>query len=97
MAARILILTLCFLSASAYIAKASKTEPVFARQPLARIPLKIANWEGRDLGIDDRVLDVLGVDDYLNRLYISPAGTIGLYAGFYQTQRQGTTIHSPLN
>jgi EpsI family protein len=97
MATRILILTLCFLSASAFIAKASKTEPAFTREPLARLPLQIAKWQGRDLGIDDKVLGVLGVDDYLNRAYVSPASAIGLYVGFYQTQRQGTTIHSPLN
>jgi len=47
--------------------------------------------------MDERVLSVLAVDDYLSRDYISPASQIGLYVGFYQTQRQGNTIHSPLN
>jgi EpsI family protein len=40
---------------------------------------------------------VLGVDDYVSREYISKSGSIGLYVGFYQTQRQGSSIHSPMN
>jgi EpsI family protein len=97
MKARILVLTVCFLAASAYIAKASKSEPAFTREPLPGLPIEIGQWQGHDVSIDDRVLSVLGVDDYVNRDYVSKAGTLGLYAGFYQTQRQGNTIHSPLN
>jgi EpsI family protein len=41
---------------------------------------------------------VLGVDDYVNRTYLSqdffPAH---LYVGYYQSQRSGDTMHSPLN
>jgi EpsI family protein len=97
MTTRILVLTLFFLGASAYIAKASKTEPVFTRDPLSTLPVKIEQWQGRDIPIDDRVLAVLGVDDYVSRDYISKTSALGLYVGFYQTQRQGSTIHSPLN
>ncbi len=97
MAIRILALTFCFLAASAYIAKASKSEPAFIREPLASLPMQIEDWQGRDTAVDERVLSVLAVDDYLSRDYTSPAGDIGLYVGFYQTQRQGNTIHSPLN
>jgi EpsI family protein len=97
MNARILILAACFLAASAFIAKASKSEPVFIREPLPGLPLQINKWRGRDVPIDSQVLSVLGVDDYVNREYFSAAGSLGLYVGFYQTQRQGSTIHSPMN
>ena len=40
---------------------------------------------------------MLGVDDYVNRGYSTSGATVGLYLGFYQTQRQGSTIHSPMN
>jgi EpsI family protein len=45
------------------------------------------------------VLAVLGVDDYLTRVYFNADRTegAGLYIGFYQSQRQGDTMHSPLN
>jgi EpsI family protein len=97
MAARILVLVSCFLLASAFIAKASKTEPVVARQSLTSLPMEIDEWRGRDLGIDTQTLRVLGVDDYVNRFYSSEKGSVTVYAGFYQSQRQGNTIHSPLN
>lgn len=97
MAARILLLTVCFLTASAYIAKASKSEPAFTREPLSGFPLQIGKWQGRDAPMDDRIVSVLGVDDYLSREYVSNRDVMALYVGFYQTQRQGSTIHSPLN
>jgi EpsI family protein len=92
-----LLLTLCFLSASAFVARMSKTEPVFTREPLSHLPLQIERWQGRDFDIDDRVLRVLAVDDYVNRAYYSPNAIVSLYVGFYQTQRQGNTMHSPMN
>jgi EpsI family protein len=96
MATRILILTICFVAASVYIGK-ERTEPAVVRDTLSRFPMKIGEWSSRDLVLDDRVLSVLGLDDYLSRLYSSAAGPVELYVGFYQTQRQGNTIHSPLN
>jgi EpsI family protein len=97
MAARILVLSLCFIAASAYIARASKTEPVYTREALTHFPAQIGQWRGRDVVVDERLLSVLAVDDYLNREYSSSSGVMGLYVGFYETQRQGNTIHSPLN
>ncbi len=36
--------------------------------------------------------------DYLQRGYFSPAeGQVGLYIGYFRSQRTGTTIHSPKN
>jgi len=48
--------------------------------------------------MEDRILAILGVDDYLNRVYVSPerAG-VALYVGYYNSQRQGDSIHSPMN
>jgi EpsI family protein len=41
---------------------------------------------------------VLGVSDYLNRVYRTSSGTpVGLYVGYYNSQRQGDSIHSPMN
>jgi EpsI family protein len=41
---------------------------------------------------------VLGVDDYVNRIYrASPTEVLSLYVGYYHSQREGDTIHSPMN
>jgi hypothetical protein len=46
----------------------------------------------------DDVIAKLGVDDYVNRRYVAGnALPISLYVGYYASQRQGDTIHSPQN
>ena len=52
--------------------------------------------DGQDLPLAPEVIKVAAVDDYLNRQYRSRQGSIGLYVGYYQSQRQGEALHSPL-
>jgi EpsI family protein len=99
MKTRIALLCTILLAASALIAHASKPEAVPVRETLSGLPRQIGSWEGRqDPEIDSRILAVLGVDDYVNRVYYSPElFPASLYVGYYQSQREGDTIHSPLN
>ncbi len=94
-----ILVSLVLLAGSAYLGMASKAEPVPIRRALDDLPMTLGAWEGQPAApMDSRVLAVLGVDDYLQRVYVSPERvTIGLYIGYYQSQRQGDTIHSPLN
>ena len=64
---------------------------------IALMPEQIGSWTGRDLPIDDEVLGVLGKGDFLNRVYRSSSETpsIGLFIGYFPTQRTGQAIHSP--
>lgn len=96
---RITILAACLLLGSGLVAKASRTEQVPARESLARFPYQIGVWKGGDVEPPSKdVLAVLGVDDYLSRFYRADSGShVGLYIGYYESQRQGETIHSPLN
>jgi EpsI family protein len=67
---------------------------------LAQVPLTIGDWRGIDEApFDDDTMRVLGVDEYINRRYVDPAAgaVVGLYVGYYRSQRQGDSIHSPLN
>jgi EpsI family protein len=80
-------------------------------EPLKLMPETIGSWTGQDLPIADDVLAVLGKGDFLNRVYtssqpidISQSSTptaanlpIGLFIGYFPTQRTGQTIHSPQN
>ena len=58
-----------------------------------------ADWSGKHApAFDAKTLEVLGVDEYLNRVYQNPSGNpVGLYIGYWGSQRQGDTMHSPLN
>jgi EpsI family protein len=96
---RTLIVTVCLLAGAGLIARASRSEIIPIRAPLTELPLTLGEWRGRPApDFDAAILDVLGVDDYINRWY-SAAGVpvLSLYVGYYESQRQGDTMHSPLN
>jgi EpsI family protein len=85
--------------AGVYSSRAASVEARVPRESLASLPLALGGWHGREAtALADDVLAQLGVDDYVNRQY-AMAGTppVGLYVGYYTSQRQGDTIHSPQN
>lgn len=99
MTRRAWILAVLFVATGAFLARAQKAEPIPIKQPLAEVPLALGAWTGREEPpFSKEILDVLGVDEYIVRTYATQgAGALGLYVGYYQSQRQGDTIHSPLN
>jgi EpsI family protein len=96
---RLLIVSACLLGTTAYLTRTSRAEVVPLREPLATCPVNLSDWTGRQAtNFDERTLAVLGVDEYLNRVYLDHRGRpVGLYIGYYGSQRQGDTMHSPLN
>ena len=73
------------------------TDLVPARQPLSQFPSAIAGRTGIDVPIDQETLDVLGAGDFLSRVYRQNGAVqpVGLFVGYFPTQRTGVTIHSP--
>ena len=73
------------------------TDLVPARQPLSQFPSAIAGRTGIDVPIDQETLDVLGAGDFLSRVYRQNGAVqpVGLFIGYFPTQRTGVTIHSP--
>jgi len=50
---------------------------------------------GKEDRFDQKVYDILGVDDSTVYTYESPDGRqVQLYVGFYKSQREGDLIHS---
>ena len=70
-----------------------------ASTPLAQVPDSIEGWTGSDVPINQETLDVLGAGDFLSRIYTQQGqwAQIGLFIGYFPTQRTGVTIHSPKN
>ncbi len=69
-------------------------------EPVSAMPTHIGPWSSHDEPIDDQVLQILGKGEFLNRIYdvqnASPAvPPVGLFIGYFPTQRTGQTIHSP--
>ena len=95
---RLLVVTALLLGATLVIGRASKAETILPRERFSAFPMTIGKWAGRpDAPFPQHVLDVLGVDDYLSRTYFTDRSAANLYMGFYEKQREGDTIHSPLN
>jgi EpsI family protein len=96
---RSIALFVTFLAAAGLVARQSRPEPAPVRSTFNRFPDQIRGWKGEKLPpMDAKILAVLGVDDYLNRVYVSPdRAPLGLYVGYYASQRQGDSIHSPMN
>jgi EpsI family protein len=99
MLGRSVALFVTFLAAAGLVARQNRPEPAPVRATFDRFPAQIQRWTGQPLPpMEDKILAILGVDDYLNRVYVSPdrAG-VALYIGYYNSQRQGDSIHSPMN
>lgn len=70
------------------------------RKPLKDFPQQLGNWTqtGSDTQLDAATLEVLRASDYLLRDYRRTDGLAGnFYIGYYASQRDGATYHSPLN
>ena len=98
MTARVLIVVGCLLGASLAVARADRAEETPLRMSFALFPMQLGDWRGEPLpAFDDRVLAVLGLDDYLTRNYTRDRTRVNLYVGYWRSQRQGDTMHSPQN
>ena len=70
------------------------------RKQLKDFPEQVGDWRRTrpDQTLDDATMAVLRASDYLLRDYRRTDGTIGnFYVGYYASQREGATYHSPLN
>jgi EpsI family protein len=96
---RSVVLFACLLLAAVAVTRADRFEKPPARATLADFPMQVGVWRGVVLPpFAPSVLAVLGLNDYLTRNYIAPDRTgVNLYIGYWESQRQGDTIHSPLN
>ncbi len=104
---------LCLLGGTAALINVrGDQDRVPSSTPLSQFPSRIGVWSSTDVPIHQDVLDVLGKGFFLNRIYtetasvspatVSPATTagadsIGLFIGYFPTQRTGQSIHSPQN
>jgi EpsI family protein len=87
------------LIAGVVIVHASVPErPQLNRAPLAELPAAIGQWQlSGNVVIDDESLKVLKADDNVSRIYESGTSAVDLFIAYYTTQRQGDTMHSPMN
>ncbi len=91
-------------SSSCWRASSQSRAPIARKTRRCGCRSRCSRWNSADGRASQRppfteqVLKVLGLDDYLTRLYRSSDGTYAdLYVGYWKSQRQGDTMHSPQN
>ncbi len=72
--------------------------------PLNQMPQTLGPWKSTDVPLTADVLEILGKGVFLNRIYrptdpalASASNEVGLFIGYFPTQRTGQAIHSPQN
>ncbi len=75
----------------------SQPDASLPRKSLAEFPESLGDWTlVNDQKMDKQSLEILKVDDYFMRNYRNSKGeVIGLYVGYFKSQREGKGIHSP--
>jgi EpsI family protein len=96
--ARLLALTITMVSAAAVLRATEVRVPVPLHEPLADLPARLGEWHAvQDAQLDKETLAELRADDYVSRTYVSQGVAADLFVGFWASQQQGDTIHSPMN
>jgi EpsI family protein len=97
--ARVIVVLAVLAAAMVSVARANRAEEVPIRISLSLFPMQLGEWQGvQRPPFTDRVLEVLGLDDYLTRFYQNRTGdVVDVYIGYWQSQQQGGAIHSPQN
>ncbi|HET9370995.1 MAG TPA: EpsI family protein [Vicinamibacterales bacterium] len=96
---RVVIVLVCLLLAGVAVIRADRQENVPLRESFAEFPMLFGDWRGKEMPpMAPEVEKVLGADDYMTRVYYADGRPgVGIFVGYWQSQRQGDTIHSPLN
>jgi len=100
---RFWVIVILLTAATVVLRVRGDVDKVPPSQPLDQMPQTIGHWTAIDIPLDAETLEVLGKGFFLNRDYtpISPSGAavdaapIGLFIGYFPTQRTGQSIHSP--
>jgi len=74
-------------------------EASVSRHALKEFPVQLGSWKqiGEDIRFDEETEKVLRADDYVSRNFQVDGHFASLYIGYYITQKNGATYHSPLN
>ena len=71
-----LLATLMLLSAWGVLQSFSSGEPEMAKKSFVEFPLILdGQWEGKELGLEENILKVLKLSDYMMRVY-NPVNTV---------------------
>jgi EpsI family protein len=75
-----------------------RQNPMPLSRPLTGIPIVLEGYEGRELTVSPEEQRIAGMSSYVSRTYgRDSTAAFWVYVGYYESQTQGKTIHSPKN
>jgi len=75
-----------------------RQRPMPLAQPLSTLPTAFEGFSGQDVPVTKDEQRVAGMSSYVSRVYATDSTVaFSLYVGYYESQTQGKTIHSPKN
>lgn len=75
-----------------------RQQPMPLAQPLSRIPIEMEGLKGRELTVSPEEQRIAGMSSYVSRSFgPDSVSAFWIYVGYYESQTQGKTIHSPKN
>jgi EpsI family protein len=98
MTTRLLLLIALLAVTALGLARASNERPLPPRVALSEVPLELGDWRAAaHHEFDASTLAVMRADDYVARAYVKGDEQVDAFVGYYASQRQGASIHSPMN
>jgi EpsI family protein len=107
MSARLWVVALLMCATAVLLKVRGDIDRVPPSRPLSELPSTIGPRTAINIPLNADVLEVLGKGDFLNRQYEAPRYApglsmtdrvpVGLFIGYFPTQRTGQSIHSPQN
>lgn len=94
-----IIVALLMVSTMGLLSLVSTSEIIRPNKSFDTFPMKIGSWQGTSERFDQKIYDLLGVEDSILATYRHSVenSLVQLYVGFYQSQKEGDLIHSPKN
>ena len=90
-------IALLLLGIGGSVALSGRSEVLPSHVSLATFPLRLGEWEGTEGEISADELKQIQLTDYTMINYVDTAANSGveLYVAYYDSQRQGASVHSP--
>jgi len=94
-----LVIIILLITGYVVFFRVGRLHEVSALMPLERLPENIGEWKlAEHVYLKDKIVDMLGVDEYAEAVYTSPDNrVIDLYVSYFNVLKEGKQFHSPKN
>ena len=94
---RIIVVVICFIVAAIFVYWEPDVNIAKKERTLAEALADIEGWKNSGLiQIDQRIVDELKLDGYVNNYFANSEGVVSLYIGYYLSSQKVSAAHSPL-